>query len=51
MAPARICELLPQLIDERINPLLARIPQSIPFTQMANIFMGLLGGSMPHVSD
>lgn len=43
--------MLPQVINERINPLLARIPQSIPFTQMVNLLTELLGRRVPaHVS-
>lgn len=47
MIPSQICEMLPQVINQRINPLLARIPQSIAFTQLANMFMSLLGPRVP----
>uniref|UniRef100_A0A158Q6S6 BPI1 domain-containing protein n=1 Tax=Elaeophora elaphi TaxID=1147741 RepID=A0A158Q6S6_9BILA len=47
MAPNRICGMLPQLVNGMVNPMLARLPQSISFTQIANLFMGLLGGSIP----
>ncbi|VDM19974.1 unnamed protein product [Wuchereria bancrofti] len=47
MVPDRFCAMLPQVINERINPMLARIPQSIPFTQFATLFTNFLGGSVP----
>ncbi|KAK6112868.1 LBP / BPI / CETP family C-terminal domain protein [Brugia pahangi] len=47
MVPDRFCGMLPQVINERINPMLARIPQSIPFTQFATLFTNFLGGSVP----
>ncbi|VDN37782.1 unnamed protein product [Gongylonema pulchrum] len=47
MVPDRICQMLPQVINEKVNPLLARIPQSIPFSQIASIMSGLLGPSAP----
>ncbi|CAG9538603.1 unnamed protein product [Cercopithifilaria johnstoni] len=47
IAPNAICGMLPTVINERINPILARIPQSISFMQIINLFKGLLGGSKP----
>ncbi|EFO27155.1 hypothetical protein LOAG_01329 [Loa loa] len=47
MVPGRVCAMLPQIISERINPMLARIPQSVSFTQIASLFTELLEGSIP----
>uniref|UniRef100_A0A915PVA3 Lipid-binding serum glycoprotein C-terminal domain-containing protein n=1 Tax=Setaria digitata TaxID=48799 RepID=A0A915PVA3_9BILA len=47
MLPSRICGMLPDLVNTRVNPMLSRLPQSVSFNQIASLFTGLLGSSIP----
>uniref|UniRef100_A0A915BX11 Lipid-binding serum glycoprotein C-terminal domain-containing protein n=1 Tax=Parascaris univalens TaxID=6257 RepID=A0A915BX11_PARUN len=49
MLPSQLCNMIPQLVNERINPLLRRLPRGIPLTQIASIAGGLLGGNVPSI--
>ncbi|MCP9264973.1 LBP / BPI / CETP family protein [Dirofilaria immitis] len=50
MIPERACKALPDIINQRVNPMLARFPQSIPFSQLSStLFAGLLGGGTPPI--
>ncbi|VDK62029.1 unnamed protein product [Onchocerca ochengi] len=47
LIPTRVCEMLPNIINQRVNPMLARF-QSVPFSQiLAPLLDGLLGPSLP----
>ncbi|VDK43398.1 unnamed protein product [Anisakis simplex] len=41
--PKKICESLPKIIMDRINPRLHQIPQSIPLTQITSLANGFIG--------
>ncbi|VDK27956.1 unnamed protein product [Gongylonema pulchrum] len=46
MLPAKICGMLPLLVDERVNTLLSRLPQAIPLMQMVSYSTALT--AKPH---
>lgn len=49
MIPDRLCNMVPQLVNERINPLLRQLPRGIPLTQIVSIAGSLLGGNVPPI--
>lgn len=47
LVPARICEMLPSLVESRVNPMLARIPLYIPFSEITSSLNNILSPNIP----
>ncbi|VDM97325.1 unnamed protein product [Thelazia callipaeda] len=47
MLPGQICQMVPDLLTQRLNPQLARIPQYIPFSQISSFAMSSFGPRVP----
>uniref|UniRef100_A0A915AI63 BPI2 domain-containing protein n=1 Tax=Parascaris univalens TaxID=6257 RepID=A0A915AI63_PARUN len=43
--PSKLCEALPRIVSERINPKLAEVPQWIALKQIASLAGGIIGGN------
>lgn len=43
--PSKLCEALPRIVNERVNPKLAEVPQWIALKQIASLAGGIIGGN------
>ncbi|KHN83853.1 hypothetical protein Tcan_18543 [Toxocara canis] len=49
MVTDQICKSVPQLVNERVNPMLRRLPRGISYNQIVSMTGGLLGPEVPPI--